>query len=60
MENDLSDRLQKLHESSKNEKDSLTKKIQDLQQNKNDMEKLQLSLKHEREQLQSQVNKNIE
>lgn len=60
MENDLTDRLQKLHESSKSEKDSLTKKIQDLQQNKNDMEKLQLSLKHEREQLQSQVNKNIE
>lgn len=60
METDLSDRLQKLSETSKNEKDFLTKKVEDLQQNKNDMEKLQLSLKHEKEQLQSQLNKSLE
>lgn len=37
MEIDLSDRLQKLSETSKTEKDFFTKKIEDLQQNKNDM-----------------------
>jgi uncharacterized protein involved in exopolysaccharide biosynthesis len=46
METELNERLQRLMDSSRNEKEVLSKKLEDLKQLKNEMEKELLSLTH--------------
>lgn len=57
METDLNGRLQKLIETTKAERENMVRKLEELQFNKNEMEKTILSLTHERDQFRSQSQK---